>query len=145
VDSFVCSDTVVSSIFYSFHFADAGRLAAVWAQYETQETLSKVAKDYNVNMTFFHGKGGTIGRGGNPQTFLAIMAHTPNTINGHFRVTEQVKLLQLAFVKLAVIGRMYCCWQGKAFSSRLLVVGAPSCTTTLICSERTDKIVVHPL
>jgi phosphoenolpyruvate carboxylase len=42
-----------------------------------------------VALTFFHSKGGTVGRGGNPQTFLAILAHVPDTINGQFRVTEQ--------------------------------------------------------
>ena len=82
-------------VFFSRLFlSDAGRLAAVWAQYETQETLSKIAKQCNVDMTFFHGKGGTIGRGGNPQTFVAIMAHTPNTINGQFRVTEQGEMIE---------------------------------------------------
>ena len=48
-----------------------------------------MASDAGVDMTFFHGKGGTVGRGGNPQTFLAILAHCPGTINGKFRVTEQ--------------------------------------------------------
>jgi phosphoenolpyruvate carboxylase len=44
-------------------------------------------------MSFFHGKGGTVGRGGNPQTFLAILAHCPDTINGKFRVTEQGEMI----------------------------------------------------
>jgi len=48
-------------------------------------------------MTFFHGKGGTVGRGGNPQTFLAIIAHAPNTINGKFRVTEQGEMINQNF------------------------------------------------
>jgi phosphoenolpyruvate carboxylase len=74
---------------YSDSAKDAGRLAASWAQYETQEELAKIARDFHVDMTFFHGKGGTVGRGGNPQTFLAVLAHAPNTINGYFRVTEQ--------------------------------------------------------
>lgn len=49
---------------YSDSAKDAGRLAASWAQYETQEELAKIARDFNVDMTFFHGKGGTVGRGG---------------------------------------------------------------------------------
>jgi phosphoenolpyruvate carboxylase len=48
-------------------------------------------------LTFFHGKGGTVGRGGNPQTFLAIMAHAPDTINGRFRVTEQGEMINQNF------------------------------------------------
>jgi len=74
---------------YSDSAKDAGRLAASWAQYETQEKLAEVAKKHNVDLVFFHGKGGTVGRGGNPATFKAILAHAPDTINGKFRVTEQ--------------------------------------------------------
>ncbi len=48
-------------------------------------------------MTFFHGKGGTVGRGGNPQTFQAILAHAPDTINGRFRVTEQGEMINQNF------------------------------------------------
>jgi len=82
---------------YSDSAKDAGRLAASWAQYETQEALAKVAKDAGVEMTFFHGKGGTVGRGGNPQTFQAILAHAPDTINGRFRVTEQGEMINQNF------------------------------------------------
>ena len=82
---------------YSDSAKDAGRLAASWAQYETQEALAKVARDAGVEMTFFHGKGGTVGRGGNPQTFKAILAHAPDTINGRFRVTEQGEMINQNF------------------------------------------------
>jgi phosphoenolpyruvate carboxylase len=56
-----------------------------------------VARDAGVALTFFHGKGGTVGRGGNPQTFLAILAHAPDTINGQFRVTEQGEMINKNF------------------------------------------------
>jgi phosphoenolpyruvate carboxylase len=82
---------------YSDSAKDAGRLAASWAQYETQEKLAKIGRDAGVELTFFHGKGGTVGRGGNPQTFLAIMAHAPDTINGRFRVTEQGEMINQNF------------------------------------------------
>ena len=78
---------------YSDSAKDAGRLAASWSQYETQEELAKIAHENNIDMTFFHGKGGTVGRGGNPQTFLAVLAHAPKTINGYFRVTEQGEMI----------------------------------------------------
>jgi phosphoenolpyruvate carboxylase len=58
---------------------------------------AKVARDAGVALTFFHGKGGTVGRGGNPQTFLAILAHAPDTINGQFRVTEQGEMINKNF------------------------------------------------
>lgn len=82
---------------YSDSAKDAGRLAASWAQYETQEILAQVARDHSVVMTFFHGKGGTVGRGGNPQTFEAIVSHPPKTINGQFRVTEQGEMINQNF------------------------------------------------
>lgn len=78
---------------YSDSAKDAGRLAASWAQYETQEKLAKVAKKHDIDLVFFHGKGGTVGRGGNPATFKAILAHAPDTINGKFRVTEQGEMI----------------------------------------------------
>ena len=82
---------------YSDSAKDAGRLAAVWAQFATQEELAQVARDHSVDITFFHGKGGTVGRGGNPQTFKAIVAHPPKTINGKFRVTEQGEMITQNF------------------------------------------------
>lgn len=82
---------------YSDSAKDAGRLAATWAQFKTQESLAQLGKENGVNITFFHGKGGTVGRGGNPQTFLAIKAHAPNTINGQFRVTEQGEMINQNF------------------------------------------------
>eukprot|EP00606_Chrysophyceae_sp_TOSAG23-5_P000038 GSChrysophyteH2.ASY1.ANO1.572.1 assembled CDS len=78
---------------YSDSAKDAGRLAASWAQYRCQVDMAKIAKEHEVEMTFFHGKGGTVGRGGNPQTYQAILAHPPNTINGRFRVTEQGEMI----------------------------------------------------
>ena len=82
---------------YSDSAKDAGRLAASWAQYETQEKLAEMAKGFSVDISFFHGKGGTVGRGGNPQSFLAIMSHAPETINGKFRVTEQGEMINQNF------------------------------------------------
>lgn len=82
---------------YSDSAKDAGRLAATWAQYETQVELSRVAKKHAVDLTYFHGKGGTVGRGGNPNTFKAIVAHAPGTINGQFRVTEQGEMINQNF------------------------------------------------
>lgn len=82
---------------YSDSAKDAGRLAASWAQYETQVKLSEVAKKFNVDQVYFHGKGGTVGRGGNPNTFEAIVSHAPGTVNGQFRVTEQGEMINQNF------------------------------------------------
>lgn len=82
---------------YSDSAKDAGRLAACWAQYNSQEKMSEIASKYNIELTFFHGKGGTVGRGGNPSVYRAIMSHPPKTINGRFRVTEQGEMIQQNF------------------------------------------------
>jgi phosphoenolpyruvate carboxylase len=82
---------------YSDSAKDAGRLSAVYAQFETQTQLAELAREKGIDMTFFHGKGGTVGRGGNPALFKAIMSHAPRTINGQFRVTEQGEMIQQNF------------------------------------------------
>eukprot|EP00804_Cyclotella_cryptica_P020727 CCRYP_003522-RD/>CCRYP_003522-RD protein AED:0.08 eAED:0.08 QI:1038/1/1/1/1/0.88/9/144/747 len=82
---------------YSDSAKDAGRLAACWAQYTAQEAMAKVAGKYGIELTFFHGKGGTVGRGGNPALYRAILSHPPNTINGRFRVTEQGEMIRQNF------------------------------------------------
>ncbi|GBG34623.1 Phosphoenolpyruvate carboxylase [Hondaea fermentalgiana] len=83
---------------YSDSAKDAGRLAACWAQYRCQEQLVQVAKDLgDVELTFFHGKGGTVGRGGNPAVYRAVLSHPPNTIDGRFRVTEQGEMITQNF------------------------------------------------
>jgi len=82
---------------YSDSAKDAGRLAASWAQYETQVQLAAVAKKYNVDQVYFHGKGGTVGRGANPNTFNGIVSHAPGTINGKYRVTEQGEMIDRNF------------------------------------------------
>jgi phosphoenolpyruvate carboxylase len=55
--------------------------------------MAEVARQHGVQLTFFHGKGGTVGRGGNPALYEAILAHPPGTIQGRFRVTEQGEMI----------------------------------------------------
>lgn len=90
---------------YSDSAKDAGRLAACWAQYTAQEAMAAVADKYGVELTFFHGKGGTVGRGGNPALYRAILSHPPNTINGRFRVTEQGEMIRQNFGSMEIAQR----------------------------------------
>ena len=87
---------------YSDSAKDAGRLAACWAQYNSQESMVKVAEKFGIELTFFHGKGGTVGRGGNPALYRAILSHPPNTINGRFRVTEQGEMITQNFGNIKI-------------------------------------------
>ncbi|PKA66562.1 Phosphoenolpyruvate carboxylase 2 [Apostasia shenzhenica] len=81
---------------YSDSGKDAGRLSAAWQLYKTQEELVKVAKQYGVKLTMFHGRGGTVGRGGGP-THLAILSQPPDTIHGSLRVTVQGEVIEHSF------------------------------------------------
>ncbi|KAF8641997.1 hypothetical protein HU200_067510 [Digitaria exilis] len=82
---------------YSDSGKDAGRLSAAWQLYKAQEELIKVAKDFGVKLTMFHGRGGTVGRGGGP-THLAILSQPPETIHGSLRVTVQGEVIEQSFV-----------------------------------------------
>ncbi|XP_034678194.1 phosphoenolpyruvate carboxylase, housekeeping isozyme isoform X1 [Vitis riparia] len=81
---------------YSDSGKDAGRLSAAWALYKAQEELIKVAKQYGIKLTMFHGRGGTVGRGGGP-THLAILSQPPDTIHGSLRVTVQGEVIEQSF------------------------------------------------
>ncbi|KAL0787915.1 hypothetical protein Bca101_004161 [Brassica carinata] len=81
---------------YSDSGKDAGRLSAAWELYKAQEELVKVAKKYGVKLTMFHGRGGTVGRGGGP-THLAILSQPPDTVNGSLRVTVQGEVIEQSF------------------------------------------------
>lgn len=81
---------------YSDSGKDAGRFSAAWELYKAQEELVKVAKRYGVKLTMFHGRGGTVGRGGGP-THLAILSQPPDTINGSLRVTVQGEVIEQSF------------------------------------------------
>jgi phosphoenolpyruvate carboxylase len=73
---------------YSDSNKDGGYLTANWALYQGQEDIAKVAHKHGITLTIFHGRGGTIARGGGPAN-RAIRAQPADTINGRFRITEQ--------------------------------------------------------
>lgn len=81
---------------YSDSAKDAGQLAAAWAQYRAQETLVEVCERHGVNLTLFHGRGGTVGRGGGP-AHAAILSQPPGSVNGSLRVTEQGEMIRFKF------------------------------------------------
>ncbi|MBE0485188.1 phosphoenolpyruvate carboxylase [Marinobacter sp.] len=81
---------------YSDSSKDAGQLMAAWAQYQAQEKLTQVASQYGVHLTLFHGRGGTVGRGGGPAN-RAILSQPPGSVNGSFRITEQGEMIRFKF------------------------------------------------
>ena len=78
---------------YSDSSKDAGKLSASWHQYKLQEEIIKLAKQYKINITFFHGRGGTAGRGGGPIQ-ATLRSQPPNSVNGKIRITDQGEVIQ---------------------------------------------------
>jgi phosphoenolpyruvate carboxylase len=81
---------------YSDSAKDGGRLAANWALYKAQEALVQVCRKAGVELTLFHGRGGSISRGGGP-TAVAMQSQAPGSIDGRLRVTEQGEMIQAQF------------------------------------------------
>lgn len=78
---------------YSDSAKDAGMLAASWAQYRAQEALVNLSEKYNIELTLFHGRGGTIGRGGAP-AHAALLSQPPRSLKNGLRVTEQGEMIR---------------------------------------------------
>ena len=81
---------------YSDSAKDAGQLAASWGLYQAQEKLVEVASRHGVRITLFHGRGGTVARGGGPAR-AAIRALPPGSVNAAMRVTEQGEVIRAKF------------------------------------------------
>ncbi len=81
---------------YSDSAKDAGQLTAAWTLYKAQEKLVHSARQHQVRMTLFHGRGGTVARGGGP-AHLAILSQPPGSVDGRFRVTEQGEVIQAKY------------------------------------------------
>jgi phosphoenolpyruvate carboxylase len=73
---------------YSDSAKDAGVMAASWAQYTAQEKLLDICHDEDIKLTLFHGRGGSIGRGGAPAQ-AALLSQPPGSLKAGLRVTEQ--------------------------------------------------------
>ena len=78
---------------YSDSSKDAGKLSASWHQYKLQEEIIKLAKKYKIDITFFHGRGGSAGRGGGPIQ-ATLRSQPPNSVNGKIRITDQGEVIQ---------------------------------------------------
>ncbi len=78
---------------YSDSSKDAGKICASWHQYKAQEQIVKLGKKYSINTSFFHGRGGSPGRGGGPIQ-ATLRSLPPNSVNGKIRITDQGEVIQ---------------------------------------------------
>ncbi|WP_449649334.1 phosphoenolpyruvate carboxylase [Rahnella aceris] len=81
---------------YSDSAKDAGVMAASWAQYRAQDALIKTCEKAGIALTLFHGRGGSIGRGGAPAQ-AALLSQPPGSLKGGLRVTEQGEMIRFKF------------------------------------------------
>ncbi len=86
---------------YSDSAKDAGFLGAAWAQYRAQEKLTALFADNGIPLTLFHGRGGSISRGG-PPTRMALLSQPPGSVAGRIRVTEQGEVIRFKYGRPSV-------------------------------------------
>ncbi len=84
---------------YSDSNKDGGILRSTWTLYKAQKQLVSIANKYGVNVLFFHGRGGSIGRGGGP-TYKAFKAQPAGTINGYVKFTEQGEVVSYKYANI---------------------------------------------
>ena len=82
---------------YSDSAKDVGVVAASWELYRSQELLSAVAREHGVSLSLFHGRGGTVGRGGGSPVYRALTALPPQTLSGKIKITEQGEIISQKF------------------------------------------------
>lgn len=110
---------------YSDSSKDAGQLAAVWAQYRAQEALSRVAAEKGIKLRLFHGRGGSVGRGGGP-AHRAILAQPPGSVANGLRVTEQGEMIRFKFGLPDVAVRNLKVYVSAVLEANLLPPEAPA-------------------
>ncbi|MFQ5421987.1 MAG: phosphoenolpyruvate carboxylase, partial [Anaerolineae bacterium] len=89
---------------YSDSNKDAGYMAANWELFQAQDVIAEACRKHNVVWTLFHGRGGTIARGGGPAN-RAILAQPPGSVNGRIRITEQGEVIDERYGHPAVARR----------------------------------------
>ena len=114
---------------YSDSCKDGGILSSSWSLYKAQQEVLSISNKYNVNCQLFHGRGGTVGRGGGP-THNAILAQPDNTVNGMIKITEQGEVLSYK----------YAVPQSASYELELAVGGLMKASRHLVIEEHNDYV-----
>ena len=90
---------------YSDSNKDAGILASSWALYRVQELLAPLFEKSGIKLRIFHGRGGSVGRGGGSPVYRALAALPPSTVKGEIKITEQGEIISQQFGLLPIAER----------------------------------------
>ena len=104
---------------YSDSSKDGGIVASLWGLRQCQAKLTKIGDDHGVDLRFFHGRGGTIGRGAGP-THRFVRALPPRALSGGLRVTEQGETIRQKYANLATAAHHIELLQSSALARRAL-------------------------
>ncbi|MDX1654851.1 MAG: phosphoenolpyruvate carboxylase [Candidatus Competibacteraceae bacterium] len=113
---------------YSDSCKDGGILASNWSLYQAQKTIVAITSAREVGVRLFHGRGGTIGRGGGP-THEAILAQPPGTVHGEIRFTEQGEVLSSKYSNL----------ETAVYELTLGVTGLLKASSSLVQEREVDR------
>lgn len=109
---------------YSDSAKDAGRFAASWELFKAQERIVEVCRKAGVELTLFHGRGGSVGRGGGP-AYVAIRSQPPGSVDGRLRVTVQGEMIQAEFGLIGVALRTLEIYTTATLDATLVPCGTP--------------------
>jgi len=110
---------------YSDSSKDVGRLSAAWELYKAHEAIIQACRERGVAVTLFHGRGGSVGRGGGP-TYLALQSQPSGSIDGTLRVTEQGEMIQALFGLPGIAARTMEVYTSGTLDAWLMPVPAPA-------------------
>jgi phosphoenolpyruvate carboxylase len=109
---------------YSDSNKEIGFLGSAWALYQAQRDLTRLFEAEGIRHTFFHGRGGAIGRGGGP-TNVAILALPPGSVAGRVKLTEQGEVIASRYATAPVAYRELELVSGAILASAVNVLAAP--------------------
>ncbi|MBW3631643.1 MAG: phosphoenolpyruvate carboxylase, partial [Chloroflexi bacterium] len=126
---------------YSDSNKEIGFLGSAWALYQAQRDLTKLFTTEGIRHTFFHGRGGAIGRGGGP-TNVAILALPPGSVGGSIKLTEQGEVIAARYATGPVAHRELELVTGAVLASAVGVLAVPAPTRLATFEEAMSQMSV---